>query len=595
MAFQGGKPARVWKGNPTKRGKGDNLFDYPTSVCVDTKGRVYVADTFNDRVQIFAPDGTLLQSLPVHGPAVVQIHHATQELYVFSWTMALAFPWYGRYWTPKRTVRPTLRIFEPFASDRPKRELPLPLEINPKAKHLSQMTGDAVRLRATLNSYTDPPTLWMCTYHPSSARGESASKRYQISRFRVDAGKIVLLERWNHEVAEKVVEVIPRKSTRRRMSVDRRTGMLYVEGSSGTYRKGGLYVSPLKSFARLYRIDPGSGRVAEVKLPFNADDFTIDDNGYLYLRHRKLIARFTLDGLREVPFDYGEERTIGKRTVLQAALVLHGQGNSMGWESGMDVNSRGDIVVSTSNVGGKPIPPVYPGRLLAQEIVVFDKHGKVIHKDAVKGAPIGFGTFIDNRGDIYFLAGASRIYTDGTAALRGTGCLIKFQPGRGKFYATGAAAIPLSRDIPVAGLPRMWYTPQTSFYVKGAEWIFPGAGYVPQFTCVCWNSRFALDHFGRSFVPEHSRYQVAVLDSNGNLVTQVGRYGNVDDGMPLVVCKDRRSEPPRSIGGDEVALAYANYTGTDTDRHLFIYDGLNDCIRSVRLGYRTTERARLVE
>ena len=53
---------------------------------------------------------------------------------------------------------------------------------------------------------------------------------------------------------------------------------------------------------------------------------------------------------------------------------------------------------------------------------------------------------------------------------------------------------------------------------------------------------------------------------------------------------DRRAEPPRSIGGDEVALAYANYTGTSSDRYLFIYDAGNDVIRSVKLGYHAEER-----
>ncbi len=30
------------------------MFQYPNSVAVDARGRVYVADTFNDRVQIWS-------------------------------------------------------------------------------------------------------------------------------------------------------------------------------------------------------------------------------------------------------------------------------------------------------------------------------------------------------------------------------------------------------------------------------------------------------------------------------------------------------------------------------------------------------------
>jgi hypothetical protein len=228
-----------------------------------------------------------------------------------------------------------------------------------------------------------------------------------------------------------------------------------------------------------------------------------------------------------------------------------------------------------------------------QDIHVFDKHGKVILQDAVKGTPRGYGLFVDNRRHIYFLAGANRVWGKGKAALRGSGCVMKFKPGQGKFYATSGAQVPLSKDIPLDGLPQMNRPPKAKLYVEGAEWVFPGAGWVPQYCCVCWNCRFAVDHFGRSFVPQHHRYQVAVLDTNGNLVVQVGRYGNVDDGKPLIVNEDRRAEPPRSIGGDEVGLAYACYTGTASDRYLFIYDAGNDCIRSVKLDYHVNERTAL--
>jgi DNA-binding beta-propeller fold protein YncE len=35
-------------------GVSDGMFEYPNSVAIDTRGRVYVADTFNDRVQIWS-------------------------------------------------------------------------------------------------------------------------------------------------------------------------------------------------------------------------------------------------------------------------------------------------------------------------------------------------------------------------------------------------------------------------------------------------------------------------------------------------------------------------------------------------------------
>ena len=35
-------------------GVSDGMFEYPNSVAIDARGRVYVADTFNDRVQIWS-------------------------------------------------------------------------------------------------------------------------------------------------------------------------------------------------------------------------------------------------------------------------------------------------------------------------------------------------------------------------------------------------------------------------------------------------------------------------------------------------------------------------------------------------------------
>ncbi len=84
-----------------------------------------------------------------------------------------------------------------------------------------------------------------------------------------------------------------------------------------------------------------------------------------------------------------------------------------------------------------------------------------------------------------------------------------------------------------------------------------------------------------------------MLDRNGNLILQMGRYGNVDDGKPLVDDQRFRSEKLRSVGGDEIALMYANFTAAYSDRRLFISDTGNSRILSVKLGYHTDYRTAL--
>lgn len=36
------------------KGQGDGLMLFPAGVAVDKKGHLYVADTFNDRIQVFS-------------------------------------------------------------------------------------------------------------------------------------------------------------------------------------------------------------------------------------------------------------------------------------------------------------------------------------------------------------------------------------------------------------------------------------------------------------------------------------------------------------------------------------------------------------
>ena len=106
--------------------------------------------------------------------------------------------------------------------------------------------------------------------------------------------------------------------------------------------------------------------------------------------------------------------------------------------------------------------------------------------------------------------------------------------------------------------------------------------------CACWFSRFKLDHFARSISPEPHQFRVAVVDSAGNLILRIGKYGNVEDGKPLI--EDDGPPNTRSIGGDEVSLMHACFVGTHTDRRIFISDLGNQRIVSVKLEYHTEIR-----
>ncbi|MCA9269664.1 MAG: hypothetical protein KDA41_14385, partial [Planctomycetales bacterium] len=170
--------------------------------------------------------------------------------------------------------------------------------------------------------------------------------------------------------------------------------------------------------------------------------------------------------------------------------------------------------------------------------------------------------------------------------------LMKFKPGRAKFIASERSPVALSEDARPKRAPDVSKGGMGATWVENAEWMYGGVGYGGAGgTCVCWHARMCLDYLGRSFAPELERSHIAVLDSAGNLILRIGKYGNVDDGRPLVA--DGSPASPKALGGDEVSLSYAAYLGTHTDRRLFIHDAGNGRIVSVKLGYHTDAKVAL--
>jgi len=605
MKYEGNEPPSLWLGGD-KPGKDDTHFNHPSSVCVDAEGRVYIADNHNDRVQIFSQKGDLLKSIPVKGPAILQLHHKTAELYVFSWTMSMGHDSAGG---KAYKVPAVLRIFAPFKSLKPKLEAPIPLW-NYREGLITTTASytDELPYRATLDSYTDPPTIWMVPGATGHRRRTSMPDE-NVRRFHIKDGKFVLLDSWNIQVVKTIKEWQPPNLFRQRLHVDHRNGTLYsMEG---------------KTNHQLVRIDPENGKVGIVNLPYTAEDMAIGYEGHIFLRCNRIIGRFNLDTMREVPFDYGEKRRAywssmaKKKAMLISAVCMPGNRPAYWHESGMGVNPRGEIVVSVCNnapstkrarglhgipkamdmaVAKKYIPGIYPGRFRYAEIHIWDKHGKAVARDAAgQGVMDGHGTKIDSRGDIYFLAGGHRIYNGKKHFRPLTGCVIKFKRGHGRFISQSQGVIPVTEDRKPNFPPQLSCGTKGRFWVTDAEWIYPGAGFVrPGAPCQCWNTRFTVDIFGRVFIPESIRNQVAVLDTNGNLILHVGRYGNIDDGVPLVSSPRRDTQhPPRTLGGDEVSLVYANYVATHSDRRLFITDPGNQRIVSVKLGYHVNHKTAL--
>ncbi len=590
-------------------GTADGEFHKPTDVACDAQGRVYVADNCNDRIQVFDPDGQHLRNIPVRRPAGINIHHETGEIFVFSWTMPRAGS--QGYWGTRPAMesleeaRSYFRLTKFSALDDQAEELET-WDLR-EATQLTRTRPSNIDINAILDTRSDPLKLWITAPSPPGARNQHGRGLLLLA---LENGEWSLERDLLDEAAKSITRVSPAVFNRQRLAVNPADGMLYlIEGDT----------SHGKAFKQVIRIDPQTGRTRAIDLPMSSEDLAFDPDGHAYLRSSGMIVRYDPDTWREVPFDYGEEHerhNYGSGGGERSARVLSGAifpGNR-GWHhGGMHISAKGDIVISalysveererrseSVHTAEGFQPRMYPGRRYdyggrfgGTLVHVLDRHGQMVHADAVPGLPATInGTAIDERGDIYLLHAAPAVIDGERHFNDHAGTLMKVTPGDNRLLAPSGAPVPLTErpDRPLDVRASL----SASAWVEGAHWMYTGVGwggFNAGTGCACPNARFALDYLARSFTPEIDRYNVGVLDSAGNLILRVGQYGNVDDGVPLV----ERGGPPntRSIGGDETSLMFAPYVATHTDHRLFIADPGNARIVSVKLGYHVDERVAL--
>ena len=597
-------------------GTDNKSFRVPASVAVDRAGRVYVADFMNDRVQVFAPDGSYLKSLASPRPSIVSLDGKTGDIYVFSAIV------HNRFLAQKEEkIAPQLTVFGPFEPPVPAGETPaLQKKVScplPEGFGSGQVTylysGMGFPLSAAVDGYTTPPTIWLANeWQRENVLSRGKISYHNISLFTLEDGKLKRIHAFADDVAQSVKRAEPARYARPRLYANPKTGKVYVgEGEAFDY----------KSFKTLLELDPDTGAINLCPIPFDAEDMCFDHNGYVYLRTVAVVARYEFETWREIPWDYGEARkgvctsasSDRKEANVISGLILPADG---GWHhGGLAVSLRGHIAVACglnveppkeryetgehAQAGLAYSPRMYPGRAVAGRggaplIHIWDERGKVVADDAVPGISgntYGIGLDADNA--LYMMLNSTRVLDGKTYPNKLSGTLVKAMPGKARFLSDkGALALPEGErpkrppDLVGAGLGVAW--------AEGVEWLYGGVGYDGKNAgvgCGCWNARAAFDYFGRSFGPELHRYRIAVLDRNGNLILRLGRYGNGDSATgetPVV-----RTTTGPVVGADEVGMVHGAYLATHTDRRLFIADPASDRIFSVKLNYHATEKVAL--
>ncbi|MCG3180892.1 MAG: hypothetical protein BIFFINMI_03255 [Phycisphaerae bacterium] len=586
----------------------DDSFRTPCSVAIDAKGRIYVADYMNDRVQVFDDAGKLLRSVKAAKPVKLVVDDKGDALYVFSWLLINS---HLEYTSPKVKVELTMTKLAPLDAPKPSGSpVGLPFRLDTVWNTWDHFGGTQVRV--ALDTWADPLRLWV-------AGAESSWAGEQIRIYQLQGDRWTPARDFARDAAKAVTWVRAPHFGRQRLYCNPQNGWVYA----GEQHQPSNVLS--KSISELIGIDPATGRVKVVPMPFDGEDLAFDQQGLLYVRTTNVIARFTggAEGRapwREVPFDYGEERhRIGNQgfrtTDIMSGVVARGHNFVSAQEGGMAVSPRGHIALTLDIEGklqtreGEPNiqvagvipyePRIYPGRAVQWVVHLWDQHGQLIQDDLLPGMGICSGISIDKDDNLYMMASARRLL-DGKSFANDAACTLLKTPMIGAKVLCNAGAVPLGAKPERPPDLSNWRSGLGPAWVEGAKWFYGGVGLdshsiVAQIrACHCEAiSKPAFDAFARTFAPEINRCDVVVLDSNGNTICRIGRWGSVDDGRPLVA--DGGPASTRQIGGDEVALVHPSNMATDTDHRLFISDLGNARIVSVKLDYHKTATLKLAD
>ncbi len=544
-APDGDKPAEVFiagkvGGEGRKRGSipgnGPGEFNTPRGIACDGQGRLYVCDRANNRLQIFSPDGKFLKQVRMDRPALVQVHGKTGAIYV--------------HHTVRVEGKSLGRVTRLSSFDNP--------AVEAHVDHPAECMA--------LDWWAKTPRVWLARGGYSVTVWEDKGKSFEkIVDFdeetKKEAGKNHF-GRWpgHHSNVEKI--------------------------AADPVREQAYYCNT-------HRFDLRTGDYLGVVKLGGPDDIAVDKRGYMHMHFRPMspplgISRVDPDhGYSEVPYDYGVE---AKKWA--GVLPCRDQLGAKFFQDGIGVNMMGDVAENCniyyapkmddeakqfSLAGVKDMAvfgsfdddgnnysafvaqiaerkkrgeEVYsirrrPGvSLIGATIWTFNRSGEVRDECAVTAGQLINGVQLDEDGHIYFVNNRTRLM-DGAAFLAGHGGVFGVKddkkntnPFTGTLMKVNPQAKVLTKRAPVPLEEEPKRPHDVTHYgrnawVEGAEWLYAGASPIVPGGCSCPTMRFQTDWYKRTFVPEVYRHSIGVLDSAGNLIMHLGRYGNFDSGADL--------------------------------------------------------------
>ncbi|MHC4917746.1 MAG: NHL repeat-containing protein, partial [Planctomycetota bacterium] len=501
-------------GSPDKAGAGRSGLKDPCGILVDAEGRLYVADRGNHRIACFGPGGKLLGAIPVEWPLALAVDPGSGAIY--------AACGYKNY---------TLFKFDSLQARKPSAEMPLG-------------TGWPI---LALDSQGGRRTLYVANVGRRDARaGKSWSGVIRLKdgpRGLTEAG----------EISDPEVPLQPQL-----LGADRERDLVY--GLTGI-------------FGFCVRWDGRSGRMEKVPMLLHPKangikGMTAGASGTVALHAQGEHGRMDA-GMVPLPFDTSGTY-IARLPQEDCPRSFYDRGSCIAPADGSlyHVHERGGYM--------KPM------RVMAINRDGTTKKDSIVTFETRSAAAVR----VDNAGNIYVLDHLKPVGKPVPDAFSGKvkvqrhnrfvynyGSVIKFRPEGGVVKEMSKGA-PAPRKLGEGEIQFTTAEGRGDFVSRGAQWAWYGVSMIQPALgrggyCMCWHPRFDVDGYARVFVPDQLRCRVVVLDTNGNEITSIGRYGNVDDRGPGVPLAD-----PRTV--------------MVTDRTAYIGDMSNNRVARAELRYART-------